>query len=51
MWDIGADGFDSFQGIGILDVATISLDGPTIEAVVFGEEEVDEAIGLASTSS
>lgn len=51
MWDIGGDGFDSFQGAGILDVASLSLDEPTMEAVVFAEDDDDEAIGLPSTST
>ena len=54
MWDIGGDGFDSFQGVGVLDFATLSLDEPTIEAVLFaddGEENNKKVIGLVSTSS
>lgn len=39
MWDIGGDAFDSFQGAGILDVASLSLDEPTMEAVVFADDE------------
>jgi len=54
MWDIGGYGFNSFQGTGILDFAALSLDEPTMEAVLFaddGEGDNEEAIGLASTSS
>ncbi|XP_020251893.1 uncharacterized protein LOC109829166 [Asparagus officinalis] len=39
MWDIGGDAFDSFQGAGMLDVAALSLDEPTMEAVMFEEDE------------
>jgi len=54
MWDIGGDGFDSFQGVGILDFVTLSLEELTIEAVLFADDrEVDnkEVIGLVSTSA
>ena len=49
--DIGGDGFDSFQGVYF---ATLSLDEPTMEVVLFvddGEGDNEEVIGLASTSS
>ena len=54
MWDIGGDDFDTFQGTGILDFSTFSLDELTMESVLFaddGEEENEEVIGLTSTSS
>jgi len=38
MWDIGGDGFDSFQGVGIQDFATLSLDEPTMEVVLFADD-------------
>ena len=54
MWDIGGNGFDSFQGAGVLDFATLSLDESMMEVVLFaddGEEDNEEVIGLTSTSS
>ena len=53
MWDIGGDGFESFQGAGILDFITLSLDEPTMEALLFADDGGDneEVIGLVSTSS
>ena len=49
------DDFDSFQGVGVLNFATLSLDDePTMEIVLFaddGEGDNEEVIGLASTSS
>ncbi|XP_020267247.1 uncharacterized protein LOC109842776 [Asparagus officinalis] len=54
LWDIGGDAFDSFQGAGILDVATLSLDEPTMEAMLFADDEGpgnEEVIELASTLS
>ena len=54
MQDYDGDGFNSFQGTNILDFATLSLDEPTMEAVLFaddGEGDNKEVIGLASTSS
>ena len=38
MWDIGEDGFDSFQSVGILDFVTLSLDEPTMEVVLFADD-------------
>jgi len=38
MWDIGGDGFDLFQGAGVLDFATLSLDEPTMEIVLFAND-------------
>ena len=54
MWDIDGDGFDSFQGVGVLNFATLSLDEPTMEVVLFaddGKGDNEEVVGLASTSS
>ena len=36
MWDVGGDSFDSLGGIGILEVADLSLDELELEAVTFG---------------
>ena len=52
MWDIGGDGFESFQGAGILDFATLPLDKHTMEDMLFaddGEGDNEKVIGLAST--
>jgi len=54
MWDINGDGFDSFQGVGVLNFATLSLDEPMMEVVLFaddGKGDNEEVVGLASTSS
>ena len=37
-WDIGRDGFDLFQGVSFLNFATISLDEPKMEAVLFADD-------------
>jgi hypothetical protein len=36
MWDVGGNSFDSLGGIGILEVADLSLDEPELQAVTFG---------------
>jgi hypothetical protein len=36
MWDVGRDSFDSLGGIGILEVADLSLGEPEFQAVPFG---------------
>jgi len=35
MWDIGGDEWDPLEGIGILEIGTLSLDEPVIEAILF----------------
>ena len=52
--DIGGNDFDSFQGAGVFDFTTFSLDKPTTEVILFandGEGDNEEVIGLVSTSS
>jgi len=39
MWDVGGDSFDSLGGVGILEVADLSLDEPELQAVSFGLDE------------
>lgn len=45
MWDVGGDAFDSLaaEGAGILEVASLSLDEPELEAILFtdGEDGLD----------
>ncbi|XP_048131980.1 uncharacterized protein LOC115732504 isoform X2 [Rhodamnia argentea] len=43
MWDIGGDAFDTFQDVGVLEVASLSLDEPDIESVLLsgGADNVD----------
>jgi hypothetical protein len=36
MWDVGVDSFDSLGGIGILEVADLSIDEPELQAMTFG---------------
>ncbi|GAU44553.1 hypothetical protein TSUD_400170 [Trifolium subterraneum] len=38
MWDIGGDGFDLVDGAGILEVASLSLNEPELEAALFNDE-------------
>jgi len=40
MWDVGGDSFDSLGGVGILEVADLSLDEPELQAVSFGLDEL-----------
>ncbi|XP_077230136.1 uncharacterized protein LOC143863338 [Tasmannia lanceolata] len=52
MWDIGGDSFDSFEDVGVLEVASLSLDEQDLEVVVFTddvEDDIgDEATGIVS---
>jgi len=36
MWDVGGDSFDSLSGVGLLEVAELSIDEPELQAVSFG---------------
>ncbi|GJM90739.1 hypothetical protein PR202_ga07047 [Eleusine coracana subsp. coracana] len=36
MWDVGGDSFDSVGGIGLLEVADLSIDEPELQAISFG---------------
>lgn len=36
MWDVGGDSFDSLSGIGLLEVADLSIDEPELQAISFG---------------
>ncbi|GAU49563.1 hypothetical protein TSUD_191890 [Trifolium subterraneum] len=38
MWDIGGDEFDLVDGAGILEVASLSLDEPELEAALFNDD-------------
>ncbi|XP_058775440.1 uncharacterized protein LOC131649701 [Vicia villosa] len=46
MWDIGGDAWESFDGVGNLEVASLSLDEPNLEATLFtndseGGDDID----------
>lgn len=47
-WDIGGDAFDDLDDVGVLTIATLSLDEPEMEAVIFmdgggdDEEEMED---------
>ena len=47
MWDIAGDSFNSFEDAGMLEVASLSLDEPKLEAIVFtdvgGEAQVQDS--------
>lgn len=52
MWDVGGDAFDSFEGLGFLEIANLSLDEPELEAFLFKDDgdvgDDDEAIEVGS---
>jgi len=41
MWDVGGDSFDSLSGVGLLEVAELSIDEPELQAVSFGLEDAE----------
>ncbi|XP_020424460.1 uncharacterized protein LOC109950316 [Prunus persica] len=42
MWDIGGDGFDNLgeEGVGMLEIANLSLDEPSLEVALFTGEDI-----------
>ncbi|CAL2254735.1 unnamed protein product [Prunus armeniaca] len=46
MWDIGGDGFDSLgeEGVGMLEIANLSLDKPSLEVALFTREDITNII-------
>ncbi|XP_028071035.1 uncharacterized protein LOC114273439 [Camellia sinensis] len=42
LWDVGGDAFDSLEGAGLLEIASLSLDEPDMEAVIFTEDEGEQ---------
>ncbi|XP_058761222.1 uncharacterized protein LOC131634570 [Vicia villosa] len=38
MWDIGGDAWESFDGVGTLEVASLSLDESNLEATIFSDD-------------
>ena len=41
MWDVGGDSFDSLSGVGLLEVADLSIDEPELQAASFGLGDLD----------
>lgn len=41
MWDVGGDSFESLSGVGILEVANLSLDEPELQDISFGDVEIE----------
>ncbi|GJN06885.1 hypothetical protein PR202_ga24657 [Eleusine coracana subsp. coracana] len=41
MWDVGEDSFDSLSGVGILEVANLSINEPELQAVSFGDVDME----------
>jgi hypothetical protein len=41
MWDVEGDSFESLSGVGILEVANLSLDEPELHCVLFGDVEIE----------
>ncbi|KAG6413653.1 hypothetical protein SASPL_126367 [Salvia splendens] len=42
MWDVGGDSFDSLSGVGLLEVADLSIDEPELQAVSFGLGDAED---------
>lgn len=42
MWDVGGDAFDSLDGVGLLEIASLSLDEPEMEAILFTKGNVED---------
>ena len=46
MWDIGGDGFDNLgeEGVGMLEIANLSLDEPSLEVALFTGEDITNIV-------
>ena len=44
-WDIAGDSFDSFEDIGMLEVANLSLDESALKVLIFADD-VDDIIEI-----
>ena len=42
MWDLGADGFDTLDDVGVLGMADLSLDEPEMEAMLFTTDDTTD---------
>ena len=49
MGSLGGDGFETFEGPSILEVANLSIDELELEVVVFVDGDADETIKVGST--
>ena len=38
LWYVGGDAFDSLEGAGLLEIASVSLDESEMEVLVFADE-------------
>lgn len=45
MWDVGADEFETFDGVGVLEGANLTLNEPEFEMMIFEDDETSEALG------
>jgi hypothetical protein len=46
MWDVGGDSFESLNGVGILEVANLSLDEPGLQSVSFGDVDIENVLNV-----
>jgi len=42
MWDVGGDTFESLTGVGILEVADLSIEEPVLESVSFEDAGIGD---------
>ena len=42
MWDVGGDAFESLTGVGILEVADLSIEEPVLESVSFEDAGIGD---------
>ncbi|KAG8377696.1 hypothetical protein BUALT_Bualt08G0059600 [Buddleja alternifolia] len=45
MWDVGGDDFETFDDVGILGIASLSIDEPELESDIFVDEVNEEPCG------
>ncbi|XP_077239733.1 uncharacterized protein LOC143880640 [Tasmannia lanceolata] len=51
MWDIGGDTFDSCEDVGVLEVASLSLDEPELESIIFTDDVEDDVVDIGDEAT
>jgi len=51
MWDVGGDAFESLSGVGILEVADLSIEEPVMESMVLEDAGDEDDIAVLDVNS
>jgi hypothetical protein len=51
MWDVGGDAFESLSGVGILEVADLSIEEPVMESMIFEEAGDEDEVAVLDVNT